>query len=129
MELGSGLSTQSGASHAGDGRAIQSIQAIKGVNDSARIDKGAREFEAVLLGSWLQQAEASFATLPGGDAEVDSGRDQFMSLGVQSLSTSIAGKGGIGIGKMIAAAMHKTAEKAGIEFDGTAADLSGPSLK
>jgi Rod binding domain-containing protein len=52
-----------------------------------------------------------------------------MSLGVQSLSTSIAGTGGIGIGKMIATAMHKTAEKAGIESGATATDLSDPSPK
>jgi Rod binding domain-containing protein len=127
MEIGGSLSTQ--VSQAGDERSIQGIQATKGANDSARIDKGAREFEAVLLGSWLQQAEASFATLPGGDAEEDSGGDQFMSLGVQSLSTSIAGTGGIGIGKMIATAMHKTAEKAGIESGATATDLSDPSPK
>jgi Rod binding domain-containing protein len=35
-----------------------------------------------------------------------------MSLGVQSLATSLAASGGIGIGKMVAKAMHAAADKA-----------------
>jgi Rod binding domain-containing protein len=81
--------------------------------DSAKIDKGAKEFEAVLVGSWLQQAEQSFATVPGADEDdKDVGRDSMMSFGVQALSTSMAASGGIGIGKMIAKAMHAAADKA-----------------
>jgi Rod binding domain-containing protein len=38
-----------------------------------------------------------------------------MSFGVQSLATSLAASGGIGIGKMIAKAMHARADKAGGE--------------
>jgi Rod binding domain-containing protein len=34
-----------------------------------------------------------------------------MSLGVQSLSTSMAASGGLGIGKMIAKAMHSAADR------------------
>ena len=82
--------------------------------DSAKIDKGAKEFEAVLVGSWLQQAEQSFATVPGADDDdnKDVGRDSMMSFGVQALSTSMAASGGFGIGKMIAKAMHAAADKA-----------------
>jgi Rod binding domain-containing protein len=66
------------------------------------------------VGSWLQQAEQSFATIPGADDDdQDVGRDSMMSFGVQSLSTSMAASGGIGIGKMIAKAMHAAADKAG----------------
>ena len=63
--------------------------------DSAKIDKGAKEFEAILVGSWLQQAEQSFATVPGtDDDDQDVGRDSMMSLGVQTLATSMARFGG-----------------------------------
>jgi Rod binding domain-containing protein len=79
--------------------------------DAAKIEKGAKEFEAVLLGSWLQQAEQSFASIPGADEEQDTGGEQMMSMGVQSLATSIADAGGLGIGKMIAKAMHHAVDK------------------
>ena len=82
------------------------------VSDDAKIEKGAKEFEAILVGSWLQQAEQSFATVPGADDDQDPGGQQMMSLGVQQLATSMAASGGIGIGKMIAKAMHANAEKA-----------------
>jgi len=36
-----------------------------------KIEKSAKEFESILLGSWLQQAEKSFGSLPGGDDEDD----------------------------------------------------------
>ncbi len=127
MEIGSSLSTQ--VRQAGEERAIQSIQMPKSSNDGERIEKGAREFEAVLFGSWLQQAEASFATLPGADTDEDIGRAQFMSLGVQALSTSISGAGGIGIGTMIAAAMHKNVNGAGLESGGAVTESTGPELK
>jgi hypothetical protein len=39
------------------------VKTPKSVTDAAKIDKGAKEFEAVLVGSWLQQAEQSFATV------------------------------------------------------------------
>ena len=92
---------------------IPAIKSSKSAIDSAKIDKGAKEFEAVLVGSWLQQAEASFATVPGADDDnQDVGKDSMMSFGVQTLATSMASSGGIGIGKMIAKAMHAAADKA-----------------
>src|SRR5580704_1939644 len=80
--------------------------------DDAKIEKGAKEFEAILVGSWLQQAEQSFATVPGADEDQDPGGQQMMSLGVQQLATAMAANGGLGIGKMIAKAMHHNAELA-----------------
>jgi Rod binding domain-containing protein len=66
----------------------------------------------MLLGSWLQQAEQSFATVPGADDDEDAaGREQMMSLGVQSLSQALANSGGIGIAKMITKALEATAAK------------------
>ena len=91
---------------------IQQLKSPAAPTDDAKIEKGAREFESILVGSWLQQAEQSFATLPGAEDGEDPGRDQMMSLGVETLSKSLAAAGGIGIGKMIARAMHANADKA-----------------
>ena len=111
MGLGS-LSAQTSALQSSEDRLIQGVKSPKSAADAAKIDKGSKEFEAVLIGSWLQQAEQSFATVPGADDGQDVGRDSMMSMGVQTLATSMAASGGIGIGKMVAKAMHAAADKA-----------------
>jgi Rod binding domain-containing protein len=86
---------------------LQQLKSDPAHNDDAKIDKAAKEFESILLGSWLQQAEHSMATVPGADEDDDSGGgQQMMSLGVQSLSTALSASGGIGIAKMLEKAMH-----------------------
>jgi len=110
MGLGS-LAAQSGALQSNEDRLIQGVKSSKSVTDAAKIDKGAKEFESVLVGSWLQQAEQSFGTVPGADDGQDVGRDSMMSLGVQTLATSMTASGGIGIAKMVAKAMHAAADK------------------
>ena len=98
---------QSRAEHA-----LQQVQSAGAGKDDARIEKSAKEFEAMLLGTWLQQAEQSMATVPGiDDDEEMAGRDQMMSLGVQSLATSLSASGGIGIAAMIAKSLHSVADK------------------
>jgi Rod binding domain-containing protein len=108
------LAAQTSVLQSSEDRMIQSLKEPKSVTDGAKIDKGAKEFEAVLVGSWLQQAQESFATVPGADDDQDQdvGRGSMMSLGVQTLATSMANTGGIGIGTMIAKAMHAAADKA-----------------
>jgi len=114
-------SAQTSLMQSREDRVMQQIQAGGGKQDDGRIEKGAKEFESMLLGSWLQQAEQSMATVPGAEDEEDTtGRDQMMSLGVQSLSTAMVASGGIGIASMIAKALHGRAEKADSE-PGTAA--------
>jgi Rod binding domain-containing protein len=115
-----GANLQATILQSGADRLIQSTKPSQLSND-AEIEKGAKQFEAVLVGSWLQQAEQFFATLPGTDEDQDVGRDQMMSFGVQSLATSIADGGGIGIGSMVAKAMHALAGKQ----DSTAANVDG----
>lgn len=67
----------------------------------------------MLLSTWLQQAEQSMATVPGAEDDEDAaGRDQMMSLGVQSLASSLTASGGIGIAAMIAKSLHATADRA-----------------
>ena len=108
------LSAQTNMLQTREDRMIQQMKSPAGASDDAKIEKGSREFEAILVGSWLQQAEQSFATVPGADEDQDPGGQQMMSLGVQQLATSMAASGGIGIGKMIAKAMHANAEKANL---------------
>ncbi len=111
MGLGA-LSAQASMMQTSEDRMIQGLKSTKVETDNAKIDKGAKEFEAVLVGSWLQQAEQSFATVPGADDGQDVGRDSMMSLGVQTLATSMAASGGIGIANMVGKAMHAAAAKA-----------------
>jgi Rod binding domain-containing protein len=84
-------------------------QASPSATVNAKIEKSAKDFESILLGSWLQQAQQSFGSLPGGDDEedADSGKDQFQSIAMQSLGASLTASGGIGIAKMIAKSLHK----------------------
>lgn len=79
--------------------------------EDAKIDKAGKDFESILLGSWLQQAEQSFAKVPGGDGQDeddDSGKDQFQGIAMQALAGSLTASGGIGIAKMITANLHKS---------------------
>ena len=110
MGLGS-LGVQTSALDSTADRLIQGVKTTRSSADSAKIDKGAKEFESVLVGSWLQQAEQSFGSVPGGDDSEDVGKDSMMSFGVQTLATSMANSGGIGIAKMVAKAMHAAADK------------------
>jgi Rod binding domain-containing protein len=83
--------------------------------ENSKIDKSAKDFESILLGSWLQQAEQSFGSLPGGDddGDADAGKEQFQGMAMQSLGSSMTAAGGIGIAKMIAKQLHKPADLEG----------------
>jgi Rod binding domain-containing protein len=90
------------------GKADQLIRQSASSIANKKIDKSAKDFESILLGSWLQQAEQSFASVPGGDDEdADSGKEQFQGIAMQQLGASMTAAGGIGISKMISASLHK----------------------
>jgi Rod binding domain-containing protein len=81
--------------------------------EDAKIDKAGKDFESILLGSWLSQAEQSFAKVPGGDGQDDdddSGKDQFQGIAMQALAGSLTASGGIGIAKMITSNLHKASD-------------------
>jgi Rod binding domain-containing protein len=84
--------------------------------ENSKIEKSAKDFESILLGSWLQQAEQSFGSLPGGDddGDVDPGKEQFQGMAMQSLGSSMTAAGGIGIAKMISTQLHKAADLQGV---------------
>jgi len=119
--MGSGMigfgavSAQMNVQQSQESRTLAQLQSLHGTGDQAKIEKGAKQFEAMLLSNWLQQAEQSYATVPGADEDDDqdkAGRDQMLGLGVQSLAQALEASGGIGIAKMIAKAMTAQAEKA-----------------
>jgi len=113
-------------------RMVQQLKSPQAVTGDGKIEKSAQEFESMLLSTWLTQAEQSMATVPGAEDDEDAaGRDQMMSLGVQSLANSMAASGGIGIGKMIAKALHKAADKAAVpaaEAAGAAVPTNSPAV-
>jgi Rod binding domain-containing protein len=93
--------------------ALHQVQSGVASRNDGQIEKGAREFETMLLTTWLQQAQQSMASVPGADDEEDgmSGKEQMTSLGVQALSSALTASGGLGIANMIAKAMHRAADK------------------
>jgi Rod binding domain-containing protein len=106
-------SLQTGALQAQADRLIRTSHSADTLpsKEDAKIDKAGKDFESILLGSWLQQAENSFGSVPGGDPDDDgsSGKDQFQGIAMQALSTSLTKSGGIGIAKMISQHLHEAA--------------------
>jgi Rod binding domain-containing protein len=110
-----GMTAQANVQQAQESQTLSQLSSMKGPTSAEKIEKGSKQFETMLLSSWLRQAEQSFATVPGADDDGDqdmAGRDQMLGLGVQSLAQAMEASGGIGIAKMIAKAMTTQAEKA-----------------
>jgi Rod binding domain-containing protein len=63
-----------------------------------KLRKAATEFESMLLSKWWSAMRDS--GLSGSD-ETDPGHDTLDQLGMQALSTAIAGSGGIGLGAIM----------------------------
>lgn len=89
-----------------DARGTRATHQLENVNGErgAKIRKAAQDFEAVLLGHWLEQAEMSFATVPGGspDENADPGHDQFQSIALQAVAGRLSGaSSGLGIASLI----------------------------
>jgi Rod binding domain-containing protein len=125
--IGLGLpSAQTDVQQSRESSLIQQVQTTL-PGDDARIEKGAKDFESMLLGSWLQQAEQSFATVPGAEDDgEDQQRSQIMSFGVQALAGAIEADGGLGIAKIIAHAMHEAAAQQHAKTSpGTGAGVAG----
>lgn len=73
-----------------------------GSSSPAQMKKAATDFEAILLAQWLEGAEKSFGTVPGGEDEAqDPGHDQFQGIAVQHIAQAVAQSGGVGIARML----------------------------
>lgn len=100
------IGAEAGASSLLQARADQLIAKVRsgsGAEENSKIDKAGHDFESVLLASWLEKAEASFGSVPGGDGDDgdDGGKEQFQGMATQALAGALADAGGIGIAKMI----------------------------
>jgi Rod binding domain-containing protein len=99
-------------------RSLQEVRSLRGAGvpgaNSTKIDKAARSFESLLVGHWLEQAEKSFASVPGTDPDEqsDSSRDQFMSIACESLAKGLSKNSGFGIAAMISKNLKIAAESA-----------------
>ena len=84
--------------------AVRNLRGDANNKEKAKIEKSARDFESILIGQWLEQAEKSFATVPGEDPDKkdqDVGQDQMRSIAFHSLAEGLTKSGGLGIAKMI----------------------------
>jgi Rod binding domain-containing protein len=69
------------------------------------IRHAAGEFESILLNQWLEGAESTFGSVPGGDEDEDAGDAQMKSFGVQALAKGITAAGGIGLAGLVSKAL------------------------
>lgn len=65
-----------------------------------KITEASQQFEAVLLGQWLQAAEDSFGSVPGAE-ENSAGGPEIKEFAMQHLAAEIAKSGGIGIARIV----------------------------
>jgi len=102
------------AASAPDRIATNGTQSAKQASQNAKIDKSAKEFESLLLSNWLQSAYQSFGSIPGSEDgdDLDSGKEQFQGIAMQSLGSAMSAAGGIGIARMIADFLHKSTTQA-----------------
>jgi Rod binding domain-containing protein len=83
----------------------------------ARLSSAAKEFESVLLGQWLKDAESSFGSVPGSE-EDDAGGEQMKDFAMQHVATEITNRGGIGIAPMVERALAKQESPNGLKSGG-----------
>ena len=77
---------------------------VKGQKDDTgsricKLTKAAREFEGILLSSWLEEVQKS--SLDPSEAAQDGGSETLRSLGTQAVAQALAQRGGLGIARMI----------------------------
>jgi Rod binding domain-containing protein len=82
--------------------------AAKSSPSSARVTAAAQEFESVLIGQWLTNAESTFGTVPGSEQPEDAGASQMNEFAMQHLASEIAKRGGIGIAHLVEAGLMKS---------------------
>lgn len=95
-------------------QAASKLKAAASGDRSSTIEKSAREFEAVLLSHWLEQAEQSFATVPGSDSDQDQapGHDQMLGIAMQAIGSALSGRsGGLGIASLVTKHLEAASEK------------------
>jgi Rod binding domain-containing protein len=112
FRIATAASGSSGLTQAKGDLAIQRFRNPATKESPSKIDKAAHDFESILVGQWLEKAEKSFASVPGGDPDrdQDSGHDQFQSIACEFMAQGLSKSGGFGIAAMIS--KHLTAAEA-----------------
>lgn len=65
---------------------------------SPKLVKAAQDFEAILLSTWLEKLQQSYA---GPDDGTDPAHGTLASMGTEAIASALAARGGIGIAKML----------------------------
>ena len=86
-------------------------------SNTARLSSAAKEFESVLLGQWLKEAESTFGSVPGSE-EDDAGGEQMKEFAMQHVASDITDRGGIGIAPMVERAIAKQETQRVTQMDG-----------
>ena len=83
--------------------------AVTGADAAAKrkAAKAGAQFEAVLLNNVLGGIERAFTELPGG--QHDQSNQAYNGLAIETLTSSLAANGGIGLGKLISGALLRRA--------------------
>jgi len=76
----------------------QPVAAAASPAPSPKLVKAAQDFEAILLSTWLQKLQESYA---GGDDAMDPAHGTLTSMGTEAIASALAKRGGIGIAKML----------------------------
>jgi len=77
------------------------------VAQPTKLVKAAQEFEGVLLSTWLEKLQESFA---GQDDGSDPAHGTLASMGTQAIASALAARGGIGIAKLLVQHFAKPAQ-------------------
>jgi Rod binding domain-containing protein len=72
---------------------------VKQQSPTDKLVHAAQQFEAILLNQLLGGLEHAFCSL--GEKNKTAGSDQYQFLGLQSLASAVAAKGGLGIADML----------------------------
>ena len=65
---------------------------------SPKLVKATRDFEAILLSSWLEKLEESYA---GTIDETDPAHGTLASMGAEAMASALAARGGIGVSRLL----------------------------
>jgi Rod binding domain-containing protein len=80
------------------------LAAARPSQPAQKLKKAAQEFESMLLSSWLQKMNESFA---GNDEKQDPAHDTFTSLGTEAMAQALAARGGVGIAAKLLKQLQK----------------------
>jgi Rod binding domain-containing protein len=76
-----------------------------------RIEKAARDFEALLIGQMLKMTRESEGGMTGDADEQDETNATMIELGEQQLAQALAASGGLGIAKIVIAGLSNHANR------------------